>query len=367
VLKDAIAQLVERKDMTRAAIAPVFEEIFTGQATPAQIGAFLLALRMKGETPQEIAGAAQVMRAKATRVATPAGAVVLDTCGTGGDGAQTFNISTAVAFIASAVGATVAKHGNRSVSSKCGSADVLSAAGISLETPRETVERCLSEIGIGFLFAPALHGVMKHVIGPRREIGVRSIFNLLGPLSNPAGATHQVLGVYDGKLVPVMAETLRQLGSIRALVVHGEDGLDEISPCGPTIAALVEDDEVRSMQIVPEDADVKRLSIESIRGGDPAENAALLRALFEGEKGPIREAVVLNAAAAIWVGGFARDLREGAHMARAALDGGHALRKLDQLIELTKSPSHPEPSSGHPEPVEGPSSHGAPANDKRSA
>lgn len=336
MLKEAIAQLVERKHMSRSAIAGVFEEIFEGRATPAQIGALLLALRMKGETPEEIAGAAEVMRAKATRVRTPAGAVVLDTCGTGGDGAHSFNISTAVAFIASAAGATVAKHGNRSVSSKCGSADVLAAAGVGLDTPLERVEACLAQIGIGFLFAPALHGVMKHVIGPRREIGVRSIFNLLGPLSNPAGATHQVLGVYDGALVPVIAETLRQLGARRALVVHGEDGLDEISPSGPTIAALVSEGEVRSMQILPEDAGVKRLAPESIRGGEPAENAALLKALFDGETGPIREAVVLNASAAIWIAGLAKDLREGAEVARAAIDGGHARRKLEQLIQLTR-------------------------------
>ena len=347
MLKDAIAKLIDRKTLARAEIARVFEEIFAGNATQAQLGALLVALRMKGETAEEIAGAAEVMRAKATRVRTPPGAVVLDTCGTGGDGAQTFNISTAVAFIAAAAGATVAKHGNRSVSSRCGSADVLAAAGVGLETPVERVEHCLEQIGIGFLFAPALHGVMKHVIGPRREIGARSIFNLLGPLSNPAGATHQLLGVYDGAMVPVLAETLRQLGSVRALVVHGEDGLDEISPCGPTIAALVEDGRVRPLRITPEDAGLERIDPESLRGGDPAENLAQLRALFDGEPGPIRDAVILNAAGAIWISGFAKDLRDGAELARAAIDGGHARRKLAQLVQLT-GPAGGERTRGEP-------------------
>lgn len=355
MLKEAIAKLVGRESLARAEIASVFEEIFAGQATQAQLGAFLIALRMKGETAEEIAGAAEVMRAKATRVRTPQGAVVLDTCGTGGDGAQTFNISTAVAFIAAAAGATVAKHGNRSVSSNCGSADVLAAAGVGLDTPVERVELCLEQLGIGFLFAPALHGVMRHVIGPRREIGVRSIFNLLGPLANPAGATHQLLGVYDGAMVPVLAETLRQLGSTRALVVHGEDGLDEISPCGPTIAALLEDGRVRPLRITPEDAGLPRIDPEALRGGAPAENAAQLGALFDGAPGPIREAVVLNAAAAIWISGFAKNLRDGAELARAAIDGGHARRKLAQLVQLTSSTSaqpRAEPTPAHAEPVE---------------
>lgn len=351
MLKEAIAALVERKDLGRAVIAQVFEEIFEGRATQAQLGAFLIALRLKGETAEEIAGAAGVMRAKATRVRTPSNAVVLDTCGTGGDGAQTFNISTAVAFIAAAAGATVAKHGNRSVSSRCGSADVLAAAGVGLDTPVEGVERCLEQLGIGFLFAPALHGVMKHVIGPRREIGVRSIFNLLGPLANPAGATHQLLGVYDGALVPVLAQTLQKLGSVRALVVHGEDGLDEVSPCAPTLAALVEDGEVRTLRLTPEDAGIERLDPAAIRGGDPAENAALLKALFDGAPGPLREAVVLNAAAAIWVSGFAKDLRDGAEVARAAIDGGHARRKLEQLVSLTSNPARADPNPARAEPV----------------
>ena len=335
MLKETIARLVERKDLGREEIAQAFEEIFAGEATQAQIGAFLVALRIKGETPEEIAGAAGVMRAKATRVRVPQGSPVLDTCGTGGDGAHTFNISTAVALIAAAAGAVVAKHGNRSVSSRCGSADVLAACGVRIDAPLEVVEHCVAVLGVGFLFAPALHGVMKHVIGPRREIGVRSIFNLLGPLSNPAGASHQLLGVYDRAMVPVLAETLCRLGSERALVVHGENGLDEISPCGPTIAALVEDGRVRALTLTPEDAGIRPVPLEALRGGEPAENAARLVALLDGEPGPLREAVVLNAAGAIWIAGLARDLRQGAELARAALDGGHARQKLAQLVELT--------------------------------
>jgi anthranilate phosphoribosyltransferase len=238
-LKDAIAQLVERRTLTREQMAEVFEEIFSGEGTPAQIAGFMVALRMKGETPEEIAGAADVMRRRATRVRCPPGKPVLDTCGTGGDGAHTLNISTMSALIAAAAGATVAKHGNRSVSSTCGSADVLEAAGVVIDVSPETVEQCIVELGVGFLFAPALHGVMKHVAGPRRELGVRSVFNLLGPLSNPAGADRQLLGVYDGALVPVVAHTLAALGSQRALVVHGDEGLDELSPSGRTRAATV--------------------------------------------------------------------------------------------------------------------------------
>lgn len=335
MLKDAIARLIARKDLPRGEISEVFEEIFSGQATPAQIGGFLIALRMKGETPDEIAGAAEAMRRNATRVRAPEGRVVLDTCGTGGDGAQTFNISTAVAFVAAAAGATVAKHGNRSVSSRCGSADVLAAAGVNVNAGTAVVERCLAEIGIGFLFAPNLHAVMKHVIAPRRELGVRSIFNLMGPLANPAGASHQLLGVYDSNLVPVLGRTLVALGAVRALVVHGEDGLDEISPSGPTRGALVERGEMRELTLVPEDADVHPVPLKDLRGGDPAANAETLRAVLNGAEGPIRQAVVLNSAGAIWVAGLAPDLRSGAAMAREILDSGKALAKLRDLVALT--------------------------------
>jgi len=336
VLKRALAQLVERRDLDREAVARVFEIIFSGEATPAQIGALLVALRMKGETAEEIAGAVEVMRRKATRVQAPARGPLLDTCGTGGDGAGTFNLSTATALVAAGAGAVVAKHGNRSVSSSCGSADVLAACGVRIDAPVAVVERCLEEAGIGFLFAPSLHGVMRHVIGPRRELGVRSVFNLLGPLSNPAGAPRQLLGVYAPDLVLLVGRTLAALGtSERALVVHGADGLDEVSPCGPTWAALVEGAKVREMTLAPEEAGLARVAFSDLAGGDPAANAAKLRRLLEGEKGPLREAVLLNAAVALWVAGLAEDLRSGARLAAESIDRGAALAKLESLARIT--------------------------------
>jgi anthranilate phosphoribosyltransferase len=335
MLKEAIARLLERQDLERAEIVGAFEEIFSGQTTSAQIAGFLVALRMKGETSVEIAGAADAMRRNVTRVRVPEGRTVLDTCGTGGDGSHTFNISTAAAFVAAAAGATVAKHGGRSVSSSCGSADVLSAAGVNIQAPVAVVERCLREVGIGFLFAPNLHGVMKHVVAPRRELGIRSIFNLMGPLANPAGATHQLLGVYAPDLVPVVAQTLVVLGTERALVVHGQGGLDEISPCGPTRAALVENGAIRELEIQPEEVGVPLTRLSALRGGDPAANAEQLRSLLSGADGPIREAVVLNSAGALWVSGIAADLREGAQIAREVLDSGKGLIKLRQLIAVT--------------------------------
>ncbi len=339
VLKDALAGLVERRDLSREAITLVFEEIFSGRATQAQIGALLVALRMKGETSEEIAGAVQVMRLKATRVKAPSREPLLDTCGTGGDGAHTFNLSTATAFVAAGAGAVVAKHGNRSVSSSSGSADVLAAAGVNVEAPLERVEASLELLGIGFLFAPALHGVMRHVIGPRRELGVRSLFNVLGPMANPAGAPYQLLGVYAQPLVMLVAQTLAALGTTtRALVVHGADGLDEVSPCGPTHAALVEGTEIRPLVLNPEDAGLSCGRLEDLRGGDPAANASALRRLLAGEKGPLRDAVLLNAAAALWVARLAKDLREGVSLARESIDQGRALEKLDGLVRLTQAP-----------------------------
>lgn len=335
MLKDAIARLMKREDLSRTEISAVFDEIFAGHATPAQIAGFLVALRMKGETPEEIAGGAEAMRKNVTRVRVPEGRTILDTCGTGGDGSHSFNISTAVAFVASAAGTTVAKHGARAVSSSCGSADVLFAAGVNIQAPVEVVERCLREIGIGFLFAPNLHQVMKYVIGPRRELGVRSVFNLMGPLANPAGATHQLLGVYDAHLVPVLGKTLLALGTTRALVVHGEGGLDEISPCGSTRAAWIEDGSVQEMEIHPAQLGLPLVPLEQLRGGDPADNAERLRSVLNGAEGPLRNAVVLNAAGALWVSGMAADLKEGARMASEILDSGRALAKLRELIALT--------------------------------
>ncbi len=336
-MKEAIGKLVEREDLRREEMSAVFEEIFAGAASPAQLGALLVALRMKGETPEEIAGAATVMRRLATPVRIPDGRTALDTCGTGGDGAGTFNISTAVALVAAAAGATVAKHGNRSISSKSGSADVLKACGVNIGADVATVERCIAEIGIGFLFAPGLHGVMKQVAGPRSEVGVRSIFNLLGPLSNPAGAQRQLLGVYHRRLVPVVARTLLALGTEKALVVHGEPGLDELSPCGSTSAALVEHGEVKLLNLRPEDAGVTPVSIESLAGGGPEENARLLERILAGEPGPCREAVVLNGAAAVWVAGLVENLKDGAALCRQVLDDGRAQQKLQALVKWSNA------------------------------
>ena len=331
MLKRAIAQLVERRDLSREEMAEAFEAIFSGSVGPAQLGAFLVALRMKGETPEEIAGAASVMRARATRVRCPPGRPILDTCGTGGDGAHTFNVSTAVALVAAAAGATVAKHGNRSISSRCGSADVLEAAGVLVDADLEVVERCLERVGIGFLFAPRFHGAMKHVAPVRRELAVRSIFNLLGPLANPALATHQLLGVYDGALVPVMAQTLATLGVERALVVHGHGGIDELSPLGPTRAALVDGGEVRELVVLPEEAGVRNIAPQQLAGGTPEQNARVLVEILDGKDPGPAEAVVLNAAGALWIAGLTRSLRDGAELAREVLSSRKALDKLGAL------------------------------------
>lgn len=335
-MKEVLQRLVMGENLSREEMRELFTLIFAGGFTPAQLGAFLIALRMKGETAEEIAGAAEVMRSRATRVQVPAGRMVLDTCGTGGDGAHTFNISTAVALVVAGAGVTVAKHGNRSVSSQCGSADVLAACGLDLDAPVSVVERCLAEVGIGFLFAPALHDGMRHVGPVRREVGVRSIFNLLGPLANPAGATRQLLGVYDGALVPVLARTLAQLGTERALVVHGEDGLDEVSPCGPTRAAWVENGTVRELVLTPAAAGVEPVRAEELRGGTPAHNALLLQGVLGGMAGPLRRTVLLNSAAALWVAGLADDLKAGVRLAEVAIDSGKAREKLAALVAITR-------------------------------
>jgi anthranilate phosphoribosyltransferase len=337
MLKATIAQLVDLRALEPEQMRSTLDAIFDGQATGAQLGAFLVALRMKGETPRELAAAARVMRERATRVRVPVGRPVLDTCGTGGDGANTLNISTAVAFVAAAAGATVAKHGNRSVSSRCGSADVLEALGVNLSADVETVERCIDELGIGFLFAPGLHGVMKHVAAARREVGVRSIFNLLGPLANPAAATRQLLGVYDRALVSTVAQTLAQLGCERALVVHGEGGLDEVSPWGETWAAWVEGGKVTELTLTPEAAGVRRSTLEDLRGGSPTENAQRLEQVLGGGPDPASEAVVLNAGAALWVAGLGDSLAAGAALARQVLGTGTPLEKLRALAQMTSA------------------------------
>lgn len=329
-IQDAIAKLIEGRDLTRDRTIGSMNQIMSGEATDAQIGAFLVALRVKGETADEIAGAAEVMREKATRVVTRH-ATVVDTCGTGGDGAGTFNISTAAAFVAAGAGLCVAKHGNRAASSLCGSADVLKELGVNIEASPETMGRCLDEVGIGFLFAPALHGAMKYAIGPRREVGVRTIFNALGPLTNPAGATRHLIGVYSRSLTGRLAEVLRTLKSERAFVVHGLDGLDEITTTGPTQVSELNDAAVTTYEIRPEDLGIQRSTPGDLAGGNAETNASILRRVLNGEPGPRRDIVVLNAAATIVAGGAADDLQAGIELAGETVDSGRAMDKLEEL------------------------------------
>ncbi|MBI5202762.1 MAG: anthranilate phosphoribosyltransferase, partial [Elusimicrobia bacterium] len=308
--------------------------LMTGSATSAQIGAFLAALRVRGETEDELAGFAEAMRAHAKKV-TIDRRPLIDTCGTGGDSSGTFNISTAAALVAAGAGAAVAKHGNRSVSSKCGSADVLEALGVKPEVSPELANRCVSEAGVCFLFAPAFHPAMRHAAPVRKELGARTVFNLLGPLANPAGADRHVLGVYDGRLVPTLARALQRLGVEEAMVVHGHDGIDEISPFAPTRVAHLIGRRVIELEVTPETAGVARQAPGSCQGGDAADNAKILLGVFEGKPGPAREAVRLNAAAALVVASIAKDLKEGAILAGRALDSGKALAALETLKKLT--------------------------------
>lgn len=335
MIREAIAKLVERQDLTRDEARTVVREIMSGEATPAQIGAFITALRMHGESPEVIAGCAEAMREKFTPVEAPCERVV-DTCGTGGDRSHTFNISTASAFVAAGAGVTVAKHGNRCVSSQCGSADVLAALGVNIEASPEVMARCLREAGVAFLFAPTLHPAMRYAIGPRREIGIRSIFNILGPLSNPARAQYGVLGVYARELVPTLAQALAALGARHVFVVHGTDGLDEITTTAPTLVAEVRDGQVVSYELDAADFGIPRSARAELAGGTPEENAAVLRALLSGQKGPKRDIVLVNAAAAIVAGGVARDLREGLEKAAESVDSGAAMEKLILLVQLSQ-------------------------------
>jgi len=333
MIREALARLVERKDLTRAEMAEAMSEIADGGATPAQVGAFLVALRLKGETVEEIAGAAQVMRARVDPVRVSR-AVFVDTCGTGGDGQHTFNISTTAAFAVAGAGVCVAKHGNRAVSSQSGSADVLAALGVDVDAPRDVVERCIEQVGIGFLFAPRLHPAFKAVAGLRRELGVRSIFNLLGPLANPAGARHQVMGVYEPRWVPILGGVLQALGAAHAFVVHGE-GLDEIAVTGMTHVCEVKGPSLERYAMVPEDLGLARWERAAISGGDAAFNARVLRDVLGGQKGGPRDAVLANAAAALVAGQAAADLRAGVKLAATALDTGAAREKLDRLVSLS--------------------------------
>jgi len=335
-IQAAIKQLIQRHDFSHDEMSDVMNQIMTGNATPAQIGGFLIGLQMKGETVTEIAAAAEVMRSLATPVHIN-GEHVVDTCGTGGDGASTFNVSTASAFVAAAAGCQVAKHGNRSISSSSGSADVLEAAGVNLELTPEQVKHCIETVGVGFMFAQKHHGAMKHAIGPRREMGVRTIFNLLGPLTNPAQAAHQVLGVFDKKWVKPMAEVLQKLGSQHVLVVHAEDGLDEISIGAETHIAELKNGTVTTYTIKPEDFGMKQHSIESLTVSNAQDSLALIKEVFEGKPGPARDIVVLNAGAAIYVADISPSLEEGIHLAAQVIDSGAATQKLNALIVTSRT------------------------------
>ncbi len=323
----------ERLSVERAEAA--MEAIMAGEATPAQIAAMLVALRMRGEHAHEIAGFARAMRRHAVKVPVSSPDVV-DIVGTGGDAAETFNISTAAAFVAAGAGAVIAKHGNRSVTSKCGSADVLEELGVSLTLTPEAIGRCIDEVGIGFMFAPAMHPAMRHAAPVRRELGLRTVFNLLGPLTNPAGARRQVLGVFASEWVRPMAEAMIELGIEHALVVHGLDGLDELSTLGPTAVAEVHGGEIAEYTVSPEDVGLTRASVEDLAGGEAVDCAATLRALLDGEAGPRRDIVLLNAAAALYVAGLAADLPKGVVLSARSIDSGAAARKLSALRDLSQ-------------------------------
>ncbi len=314
----------------------VMRSIMTGEATPAQIGGFLVGLRMKGETVDEIAAAARVMRELATKVNVN-GPHLVDTCGTGGDGAKTFNISTASAFVVAAAGGKVAKHGNRSISSRSGSADVLEAAGVNLDIAPEQVAQCINEVGVGFMFAPKHHGAMKHAIGPRKEMAVRTLFNVLGPLTNPAAAPNQVLGVFSEDLVESMAKVLAKLGSKHVLVVHADDGLDEISIGADTAVAELKDGKISSYTIAPEQFGMKRGDLAMLAVDDAQQSLKMIQGVFANHPGPARDIVALNAGAAIYVAGIADSLVAGVRKAQEVLKNGAAQTKLDALVQLTKS------------------------------
>jgi anthranilate phosphoribosyltransferase len=336
MIKEAIEKVVTHEDLRESEMMEAMDEVMEGKATMAQIAAFITALRMKGETVEEVSGAARIMRQKATRIDARSPTIV-DTVGTGGDGMNTFNISTTTAFVVAAAGITVAKHGNRAVSSSCGSADVLEALGVKISAEPEIVEECIQQIGIGFLFAPRLHGAMKHAIGPRREIGIRTIFNMLGPLTNPAGATALLIGVYDPRLTEMFAGVLRNLGTKRAFVVHGCDGLDEATVTGETRVSELEAGLIRTYNIDPIEIFGQTYPGEALVGGDASVNSQITRDVLAGKDGVCRKIVLLNAALALMAGEKARDIREGIRMAEECIDSGAAMKKLQALIEMSNS------------------------------
>ena len=334
-MKEFLQKLVERQNLGEQEAGEAFDLIMNGEATPAQLGAFLVALRIKGETIEELTGASRSMRRHAVFV-DPRGKPVVDTCGTGGDSLGTFNISTTAAFVVAGAGVPVAKHGNRSITSKCGSADVLAELGVNLEAPPDVMEDCIHNVGIGFLFAPKLHPAMKHAMGPRRELGFRTIFNLLGPLANPAGAKNQVLGVFAPELTELFAEVLKRLGSRRVFVVHGQDGMDEITVTGTTRISELRDGSIRTYNFDPLSVMEDYAPASSLAGGDAATNAKITRAILEGEPGPRRDIVCLNAAAGLIAGGKAKDFEDGFRLAGEAIDSGKALQALEGLVAATQ-------------------------------
>ncbi|MGW8286743.1 MAG: anthranilate phosphoribosyltransferase [Desulfobulbales bacterium] len=342
MIREAISRVIEKQDLNEKQMVEVMNEIMGGEATPAQIASFITALRMKGETIDEISGAARVMREKATSITTGVavdkGEILMDTCGTGGDSSGTFNVSTATAFVVAAAGVPVAKHGNRSISSHCGSADVLEALGVNLELTPEQVGNCVREVGIGFLFAPMLHGAMKYAIGPRREIGIRTIFNVLGPLTNPARANAQLLGVYSPGLCEKIARVLGKLGSLRALVVCGAGNVDEFTVTGTTQVAELSDNEVKIYTVVPEDVGLSQATLADLKGGStPEEAAVIMRHVLSGSDGPKRSMLLLNSGAALYVAGKAADLKAGVEQATTMIDSGKAQAKLDALVSFSQN------------------------------
>src|SRR3989475_7226265 len=351
IITEAVRTLVDGRALTRIAAAAAMEAIMSGAATNAQIAAFLTAVRMTGETVEELIGFAQVMRQKVVKVRTRAADMVaqtgtdremlIDTCGTGGDASGTFNISTATAFVVAGTGLKVAKHGNRSASTLCGSADVVETLGVSLELTPQQIARCVNEVGIGFMYAPLLHTAMKHVMPARREIAIRTVFNLLGPLTNPAGANAQVIGVAAAALTEPLARVLAELGTFRAFVVHGADGLDEISNTGESRVSEVREGLVRTFTVRPEDFGLSRASIKDLQGGDREQNAQIIRLLLEGEPGPRRGIVLMNAGAARVAGARAGDLKEGDALAAQSTAAGESRRKIDPLVALSRTLAWP--------------------------
>lgn len=340
MIKEAIQKIIERVNLTQQEASDVMTEIMTGKATDAQIAAFITALRMKGETVEEITGCAKVMRQQATKITVhmqnQEWNMVVDTCGTGGDKTKTFNISTASAFVVAGAGVVVAKHGNRAISSKCGSADVLEALGVNIELSPLKVEECINKYGIGFLYAPIMHSAMKYAMPARKDIGVRTIFNILGPLSNPANITAQVLGVYSANLTEPLANVLKNLGLRGAFVVHGMDGTDEFSITTTTQVSELKDGVVRTYTVSPEDFGLKSATIEEIKGGDAKENAQIILDILEGKKGARRDVVLLNSAAALTAAGRTKDILEGIKVAADSIDSGMALKKLEELKMFCK-------------------------------